>query len=250
MYPTLFPYGIGGFEHPDRYPSLSFQAQASYYLDLDDRSFRYHHSYLFVALNIMQRRAAHLQTHFTIRKSYFDKVARKLVAVSADTLESVANHLEHEGKYSDLSTDQQDALDLLKYVNTIAARIPGSQASKILCRNEVRSYYGYFGLPHLYMTINPNPAHNPIFQVMFGDVTVDLTKQFPDLVPGPERARRLALDPVAASDFFEFCVQMLFEHLLGWDYMHCKSAAAGGILGHLEAFYDFVKISFIITYLM
>jgi hypothetical protein len=52
MYPTLFPTGTGGFEIPDRPCAISFQKQAEYYLDLADRSFRYHHSFLFVVLNI------------------------------------------------------------------------------------------------------------------------------------------------------------------------------------------------------
>lgn len=53
MYPTLFPVGAGGFDIPDRVCALSFANQAKYCLDLADRSFRYHHSFLFVVLNIV-----------------------------------------------------------------------------------------------------------------------------------------------------------------------------------------------------
>ena len=127
MYPTLFPAGTGGFEVPDRVRALSFanHDQTKYYLNLVDRSFRYHHSFLFVTLNIIQRRKAHLQTHFTIRRSRFESVASKLVAIKSNVLRSVADHLEHEGRHSDLPSEQRSALDLLKHVNTIAARIPG-----------------------------------------------------------------------------------------------------------------------------
>ena len=237
MYPTLFPAGTGGFEIPDRVCALSFANQAKYCLDLVDRTFRYHHSFLFVVLNIIQRRTAHLQTHFTIRRSRFESVASKLVAVKSSVLRSVADHLEHEGKYSDLSSEQRSALDLLKHVNTIAARIPGSQAAKIFMRNEIRSYCGYFGLPHIYITLNPNAAHSPIFQAMFGDETVDLTKRFPVLVSARERAIRLAKDPVAGADFFNFCVMSIFRYMFGWDYEKQESTPSGGILGKLEAFY-------------
>jgi hypothetical protein len=237
MYPTLFPMGIGGFEIPDRVCAISFQKQAGYYLDLADRSFRYHHSFLFVALNIIQRRTAHLQTHFTVRRSKFESVATKLVAVKSTVLQSVADHLENEGKYKDLTGEQRDALDLLKHVNTIAARIPGSQAAKVFMRNEIRSYCGFFGLPHLYITLNPNAAHSPIFQLMFGDETVDLSKRFPILVSARERALRLAKDPVAGADFFNFCITSIFQYLFGWDYDKRESTPSGGILGKLEAFY-------------
>jgi hypothetical protein len=63
MFPMLWPFGIGGFENPVRSVSLSFPVQANYYFDLPDRSFRTHNSFLFVALNIIQQRAAHLHTH-------------------------------------------------------------------------------------------------------------------------------------------------------------------------------------------
>ena len=62
--------------------------------------------------------------------------------------------------------------------------------------NEIRSYCEYFGLPHVYITLNPNAAHSPIFQAMFGDETVGLTKRFPVLVSAWERAIRSAKDPV------------------------------------------------------
>ena len=55
----------------------------------------------------------------------------KLTKVSPDVLLSTACHLEQEGRYADLNSSQQEALDLLKHVNTISAKIPGSQAAKI-----------------------------------------------------------------------------------------------------------------------
>ena len=125
-------------------------------------------------------------------------------------------------------------MNLLKHVNTISARIPGSQSSKIFIRNEIRSYFSKFGLPHIYFTLNPSVTHNPIFQVMVGDTSVDLTSQFPFLVPSTENALRIAQDPVAAADFFEFCVSCVFEYLFGWDYENRKSSKRGGILGHLR----------------
>ncbi|KZT34534.1 hypothetical protein SISSUDRAFT_962410, partial [Sistotremastrum suecicum HHB10207 ss-3] len=132
---------------------------------------------------------------------------------------------------------QKEALQLLNRVNTMAAHIPGSHASKLVARNEIRAYMGYFGLPHIYLTMNPNATHSPVFQVMVGDQEVDLSKQFPHLKPGPERAKRLANDPIAAADFFQFCIETLLTELLGWDLDAKRSTEAGGILGHVKAFY-------------
>ena len=237
MFPTLFPFGIGGFEDKSRPTALSFKEQAQYYFNISDRAFRYHFSYIFVALNMLQRRMAHLHTSFTVKKSNFDLIARKLVAVSPDILNDLAKHLEQEKHISSLSQEHKNAFELLKKVNTISARIPGSQASKIFARNEIRNFFGFFGLPHLFFTFNTSAAHSPIFQVMFGDKTVDLSSRFPKTVSGRERALRLAKDPVAATDFFEFSVNCLFKYLLGWDYSTSSSSEQGGILGKIHAFY-------------
>jgi len=243
MFPTLWPFGIGGFENPVRSVSLSFPIQANYYFDLPDRSFRTHNSFLFVALNIIQRRAAHLHTHFTVRKRNFPSVAEKLITVTPEVLLSTAQHLEHEGKYQNLTDEQQNAMNLLKSVNAVSARIPGSHASQIHIRNEIRNYFGYFGMPHLYFTANPSATHSPIFQVMCGDTNVDLTKRFPQIVPSRERALRLAKDPVAAADFFDFSIKCIFKHLFGWDYSKKESSPEGGILGHLRAFYGTAELT-------
>ena len=96
MFPKLFPLGIAGFEDPARLTKLSFNAQAEAFLDLPDKCFRHHHSYIFVALNIIQRRAAHLQTHFTVGKTKFDQIANELTSVSCSVLTSLAEHLQQE----------------------------------------------------------------------------------------------------------------------------------------------------------
>jgi len=237
MFPTLFPYGIGGFDDKTRPTGLSFQQQSQYYFNITNRSFRYHYAYIFVALNIWQRRTSHLHTSFTVNASKFDSIAKRLIQVSSSTLSSLATALENEHSLTNLTAEEKMAFDLLKHTNSISARIPGSQASKIFIRNEIRNYFAYFGLPHIYFTFNPSAAHSPIFQVFFGDKSVDLSERFPQLVPSRERALRLAKDPVAAADFFEFCVRAVFKYLFGWDYDKNKSSEKGGILGKLRAFY-------------
>jgi len=235
MFPTLWPFGIGGFEDPSRIKTIAFKAQANYYFDIPDRSFRSHRPFSFIVLNILQWRAAHLHTHFTVRKPNFESVATELLKITPDILLSTARHLEHEGRGCDLDDEQRKTFDLLQQVNTIAARIPGSQASKIFVRNEIRSYFGDFGIPHLYFTANPSAAHSPIFQVMCGDQIVDLTKQFPHLVPSQERAIRLANDPVAATDFFYFSIRCIFDFLFGWDYERKMFQKGGWYPGPLES---------------
>ncbi|KZT40206.1 hypothetical protein SISSUDRAFT_957991, partial [Sistotremastrum suecicum HHB10207 ss-3] len=107
-----------------------------------------------------------LQTYFTVQQRHFDQLADDLLRISSDTLESVADHFEQDRDPRELNETQRHALKLLNKVNTISANIPGSHAAKIKARNEIRAYMGYYGLPHVYLTMNPNATDSPIFQVM------------------------------------------------------------------------------------
>ena len=120
MYPTLYSYGTGGFEDPAHSVAVSFQKQANYYLDPADCSFQYHHSFIFVVVNILQRRAAHLHTFLTVSQSCFKALSESLLPFFPHTLSIVANHLENEGKVSDLSAEQKKIFDLLNEVNTVS----------------------------------------------------------------------------------------------------------------------------------
>ncbi len=237
MFPTLFPFGLGGFDDKTRIQKISFPQQLDYFLDTKDRRFRYHRSFIFIALNIIQRRTAHLYTHFTVNKPNFLSVAEKLTKISSKTIISAAQHLQKESKVSKLPKNEQEVMYMLKQVNTISNHVPGSTASKIRARNELLSYAGALGVPHLFLTLNPSAANSPIFQVAFGDEVVDLTNRFPELLPSKERYIRLALDPVAAADFFQFSIKNVFQYLLGWDFDKHLSSDHGGILGHLDAFF-------------
>ncbi|KLO10936.1 hypothetical protein SCHPADRAFT_831849, partial [Schizopora paradoxa] len=237
MYPTLFPYGFGGFDQSDQRIKVSFEKQVNYLFDIFGHKFRYHSSFMFVALNIIQRRKAHLHTHFIVKRRDFATISSKLISLTPEVLDRAADIVQDEGTLSKLSEKEQDALLLLKQVNTVTTHVPGSHAAKIRAKSEIMSYIGFKGVPQLFLTINPSPHHNPVFQVMYGDETVNLDERYPDLVDGPTRSIRVAQDPVAASDFFDLSVTCIFRDLFGWDFENGETSDRGGILGELDAFY-------------
>ena len=49
LYPTLFPYGIGGFEDRRKLVPIGFENHIRHMLALDDRRFQEHYSFMFVA---------------------------------------------------------------------------------------------------------------------------------------------------------------------------------------------------------
>ncbi|KAF5365147.1 hypothetical protein D9757_011773 [Collybiopsis confluens] len=244
MFPTLFPLGIGGFEDPQQSPRVSLELHAEHLLDQSNRSFRYHYFFPFVALNIIQRRKSHLFTSLSVSSQKFSIIGPQLLSVTPGVLSSLAAHLKDEHSLSDMSFEQQKAYQLLQQVNFISAKIPGSQATKLSIRHQVTNYFAYFGLPHLWFTFNPSAVHSPVFQVFYGDTNVDLSERFPNILsPRAQRAIRLARDPVAAADFFDFMYHALFRDLFGWNFDTGKSTEQGGILGHIRAFYGCAELT-------
>ncbi|THU97063.1 hypothetical protein K435DRAFT_608416, partial [Dendrothele bispora CBS 962.96] len=237
LFPTLFPLGIGGFEDKRRKVPVSFERHAKHFFCLRDRKFRYHYYFIFVVFNILQRRKAHLNVHLTASSKKFSSVAQSFSSLTAADLNSLSKRLKEEKSTSPLNAKEKLGYRLLKEVNTVAAKIPGSQAMKVHTRNEIRSFFGYFGLPQLYFTFNPSAVHSPIFQVMYGDTSIDLNDLYPKIVPKHQQAYRLARDPVAGAEFFEFSFQCAFRYLLGWNFDKGHSTDRGGVLGKIRAFH-------------
>ncbi|KAJ3824621.1 hypothetical protein F5880DRAFT_1479893, partial [Lentinula raphanica] len=238
MFPTLFPLGIGGFESKMQITSISLEAHAQYLLDQPDRLFRYHQFFPFIILNVIQRRKAHLHTSLSMSTEKFQHLVPTLLSITPSALTDVANRLKIEGNLTNMSDNERKAFQLLHQVNIVSAKIPGSQASKMTIRHQVQSYFGYFGLPHLWFTYNPSSVHSPVFQVFYGDKNIDLSERYPEILqPRSKRAYCVAKDPVAAADFFDFMFHILFQDLFGWDFKKGKSSERGGIFGHLRAFY-------------
>ena len=60
LYPSLFPYGVGGFEDESRKYSIPFKNHVKHVLKLNDRRFQQHYSFPFIAFNILQLYCIHI----------------------------------------------------------------------------------------------------------------------------------------------------------------------------------------------
>ena len=69
VYPTLFPYGIGGIEDNARSVPISMKNHAKHLFSMTNRHFQHHYSFLFTVFNILQRRKVLLQTSLRVKRS-------------------------------------------------------------------------------------------------------------------------------------------------------------------------------------
>ena len=104
LYPTLFPYGLGGFEDQRCKQPLSFKLQVKHFLNLADTHFQVHHLFTFLAFNIMQCRQVLWQSSAKVKKTNFQQTAEMFAGISPEDIESVTNrfvHGDNKTAYSD-----------------------------------------------------------------------------------------------------------------------------------------------------
>jgi hypothetical protein len=162
LYPTLFPYGVGGFDDRRRLVPIGFENHIKHMLSLNDRRFQEHYSFMFVAFNIIQRRKLLLHTSLRVNQKNFHSWAQKFVNVSINTMQVLAKRASGGSQPTATTDDEQQALDLLKEVKLISANIPGSAASRLTMRNEIRANILSLGVPSFYITVNPADVYNPM----------------------------------------------------------------------------------------
>ncbi|CAF4015036.1 unnamed protein product [Rotaria magnacalcarata] len=71
IFPTLFQYGCGAIEDGSRSVKIDFREHLTYLLSLEDHRFEEHYSFIFVVINILQRRIACIHAHFMTSRPYF-----------------------------------------------------------------------------------------------------------------------------------------------------------------------------------
>ena len=241
MYPTLFPYGIGGAEDKCRTNAISFENHVRHFLSLADCRFQEHYSFMFTAFNVIQRRKMLLHTSLKVKRSKFRSWADKFNNVSLDAIERVISQSSNGSESYATAHDEEErkVLGLMKEVNTISSHVPGSSASRVAMRNEIRALMMKIGLPSFFITINPADIYNPIVKFLAGE-DIDLDSLLPEQIPNSwEQSILIAKNPVIAAQFFDTLVKAFFSTLLGYD--PTQKDLTGGVLGLVKGYYGCVE---------
>lgn len=216
MFPTLFPYGVYGFDRPEQPHKLNMLLHARHLLSLSDRRFQEHATFQFMVYNILQRREVNKSARFKISKRHFDSFARDLDKISTATIDKMAKRVESGALLKAESPEEQTILNLMERVKKINSTVPGTSASKIQLRNKIRAMMMHIGMPSFYITINPADIYNPVLKFMSGE-DLDVDNLLPDQIPTFfEQAKLVARNPVLASQFFHLTMTSFFEGILNY----------------------------------
>jgi hypothetical protein len=241
IYPTLYPFGLGGFEDSKREINVSLKRHTRHLFNLHDKRFQQHYSFMFTVFNVLQRRAILLHTSLKVKAKNFESVAAALNSISTETIEIVCERVAHGDNKTYNSESENHVLQLLKETNIVVSNVPGSSASRVAMRNQIRALIIERGLPSFYITINPADVFNPLVKFLAGS-EIDIDALLPEEVPSyMEQSILVAKNPVIASKFFNIYMKAFIKNILQFDPESHENKNKQGILGLVNGYYGCVE---------
>ena len=229
LYPTLFPYGTGGFEDSSRLIKISFKKQIQYLLSYHDRRFEKHHSFIFVVFNMLQRREACLHARLMTSKPFFSKTANDIVSLDAKDIKQVLSNFEKNK--TNVQSHNPHVHALLNQIKAIGGKVMGSAHSRSALRSQIHALIFNQGLPSIFLTINPADINSRV-ALYFAGVNLDLDAIIPTNLPTTyERAEIIASHPVATAKFFHRLITTVLETMI----------AGEKVLGPVKAYFGTVE---------
>ena len=221
-FPWLFPYGCGGAENNTRPASLSLIEWVRHLLNLEDARFREDPAFMFIAFDIVYRRAIYQRTKYVYTKVYTKNDTAK---INEPTVDDFDECLKWMNKKSNLGNDphSKKIRQMLQRMKRVGSKVAGSVYDREACRNKIMAIISEHGLPNTFVTINPSDIHNLIvsyWSCLSTDEQFDLDKLMPDDQPYPDanaRASFVAKDPVLCAQFFNKFITAFLSAFLGFD---------------------------------
>lgn len=137
MYPILFPYGLGSFKDCRHARFVGFKAHVTHLVSLSDKCFQEHHSFLFTAFNMIQRRTVLLHTNLKVKQSNFDSIIAHFQNVTAESIHHLSQQLTQNPCVFPSNDDSRQVHALMQEVNVISSHVQGFSASKVAMQNEI-----------------------------------------------------------------------------------------------------------------
>jgi hypothetical protein len=209
-FPCLFPYGTGGLEAKRRVP-VSFTEHVRWCLQHYDPRFRRDILFAFWAMSIEQKRQALQAAQLTMSRRDFDRVCAMLSSLTPEDLQQAADQEEAGNRAFD-----PRIVVLRKMVQVTLQKVMGTDASRALNQSKIWSTSLYLNPMNLWMTLNFVDRHDPICQVFAGE-NIDMDNLAGVLrLSAHERAKNVARDPFAATQFFFFLAKTILSTLFGF----------------------------------
>jgi hypothetical protein len=208
-FPTLFPFGLGGFEI-ERRVNVPYEAHVRWALRYEDRRFRRDPHFPFQVFGVCQKRQVCRASVLQMKKGSYFQHQNLLSTITAEDLTKASKEETRGVPFSNPAVRT-----LRSQLSAVKTKVQGSDESRISIRGKVWGTNLLHNPPSLWVTINTSDTHDPIAQVIAGaDIDLDnfCNTAGPD---GIDRATNMASDPYASAKYFHFMIETIFEAIFG-----------------------------------
>ncbi|KAF8810465.1 hypothetical protein BYT27DRAFT_7209448 [Phlegmacium glaucopus] len=209
-FPTLFPFGQGGFEIESPV-NVPYEAHVHWVLRYEDRRFRKDPHFPFQVLGVCQKRQVCRASILQMKKGSYFQYQNLLSTITADDL-TKASRKETQG----IPFSNPAIRTLCSQLSAVKTKVQGSDESRISIRSKIWGTNLLHNPPSLWVTINPSDTQGPIAQVLAGaniNLNVFCKTAGPD---GIDRALNTAADLYASANFFHLMIKTILEALIGF----------------------------------
>ncbi len=229
-FPHLDPWGIGGFNNPNRKPEqhIPFQRQVSNLLKQNDSPFERDPNFAFICWNIIQKAQVRQNSAFSIKAGSHREIVRELeeLGPALDKLAEKWHTHPHAKAETEIEKKAHALLNKLKVVNK---DLHNSMGYKLCRRNEIRALIKQYSTPALFITINPSDYNNPLVAVLAGK-SISEWQSMTDF----ERMAFIAKHPAVVAQFFDAIMNSFIKLVLRYN-------NGVGYFGKCSAYYGMVE---------
>jgi Helitron helicase-like domain at N-terminus/PIF1-like helicase len=231
LFPHLDPWGIGGFNVPERTPEqrLSLERQLRNLLRQHNSPFQKDASFAFVCWNLLQRLEVNRHGSFRVRESMKATIVKDIKDVSPCLTDLMVKW--NVDPHAQPSTDtEKKAFQVLSKLHFLVRDLKGSVGYKQCRRNEIRALIKRFGTPALFVTLNPCDIQHVLVGV-FGGLTAEQWRG----MTVRDRAKFVATHPGAAAQLFDVMISKFLSVVVRF------RKGEPGLFGTCEAYYGMVE---------
>jgi hypothetical protein len=232
-FPTLYPYGLGGFGDIKRQSPVSWERQAACHLLQSHRLFARHEVFMFVIFNFFQRREICLGAKLYTKHSSLLEVRGLLQKVNYKEV--------HDRLLVDIASGSKQffsdpLLNQLMQATSVAnGMVRGSREYVTRRRSEIMGLFVSNGAPTFFITINPDDTKHPLMLSLWCGATgtrLDIPMRDGFVRYHQRRLQIISEDPVLQALFFDTIFSAVIDIVFGFD-----KEPKVGVLGEVSAYY-------------
>lgn len=226
-FPTLFwKKQPGHLDHSSRECKISFHTWFSSLLKHHTRRFSRHPTFIHVAFDIANRHKVNSAANIVVKRRDWTKRSMDIHQLTIDQLNTATQQLK-----DNLPVTIEPVFSLLSSCTSIGQFIPLSHENRQRMRANIKANIIRFGLPAIWLTINPSDLTHPMLCRIAGislSPSLGLTSsQVQNL-----KVKTATTNPVASAQFFHKMITSFFDTLV------MPYDQQPGIFGDIESYFS------------